>query len=488
MLLFCSLILFSILSVKKYNSDVNSLSKNVQQLETTVNDLKAKLAQALTERKNAEAELKEVNDENQNLKKRLEAARVQIEEETIMRVDMENRHQTMKEELNFRKNLYIKDVESAKREKIETREVLVQGLRDQYEEQLANELQALRHENDELLRQGRQELKQQYESKIEALRNEVARKAATIKEIEKTSSGSKTVQMQLGQELDDAKNRITLLEGKVADLKKLLQQEREESRIVLQARERELDEMRAKYELLDEELKDMLDENIKLKREFAVYNNLLSAEESRLHITPGARSPGDRSTSSPSSGSRLSMLTPGFLQRGNKRKRIHIEEEENLIDIVVESNASTDLEISDQDLEGKFVKLTNKGEKEIGLAGYRLVREASANAPQTSFKFSRNNIVKAGASITIWSSNAEGALHNPPTDIIMKSQAWFASDSVVTRLYDTNNEVCLLFMLFFLFLICIFISLPKPRRLPCASRARRSPAAAAIECWLVSTR
>lgn len=48
------------------------------------------------------------------------------------------------------------------------------------------------------------------------------------------------------------------------------------------------------------------------------------------------------------------------------------------------------------------------------------------------------------AVVTIWSADAEGAAHEPPTSIIMKGQKWFTSDQIVTILSNNSGEVSLL--------------------------------------------
>lgn len=44
--------------------------------------------------------------ENAELRKQLESARKQLEEETLLRVDIENRMQSLREELQFNKQIY----------------------------------------------------------------------------------------------------------------------------------------------------------------------------------------------------------------------------------------------------------------------------------------------------------------------------------------------------------------------------------------------
>lgn len=76
--------------------------------------------------------------------------------------------------------------------------------------------------------------------------------------------------------------------------------------------------------------------------------------------------------------------------------------------------------------------------QEINLGGWQLLRTAGAN--ETSFKFHRSVKIDGGQVITVWSSDS-GANHEPPVNIVMKSQKWFVGDNMKTQLLNTDGEV-----------------------------------------------
>jgi lamin B len=43
--------------------------------------------------------------------------------------------------------------------------------------------------------------------------------------------------------------------------------------------------------------------------------------------------------------------------------------------------------------------------------------------------------------VTIWSSDATEAVHEPPTSLIMKGQKWFPGDHVTTTLLSNSGDV-----------------------------------------------
>lgn len=113
--------------------------------------------------------------------------------------------------------------------------------------------------------------------------------------------------------------------------------------------------------------------------ELAAYDKLLAGEEQRLNITRPNSTSFDATNNSSGSASvhqhhhRSGRVTPSInspsarlsVGPSSKRKRTTIDESEerSLSDFSVTSSAKGDVEITDFDAEGKFVKLFNKGDK-----------------------------------------------------------------------------------------------------------------------------
>ena len=73
-----------------------------------LSDREAQLSAVNQDAKNLEGVLQELRKECQELKDALESAKYALEQETLSRVDLENKLQSKEEELNFKKEMYNK--------------------------------------------------------------------------------------------------------------------------------------------------------------------------------------------------------------------------------------------------------------------------------------------------------------------------------------------------------------------------------------------
>lgn len=101
------------------------------------------------------------------------------------------------------------------------------------------------------------------------------------------------------------------------------------------------------------------------------------------------------------------------------------------------TSSKSDIEISDADADGKYVKLYNKSDKEVAIGGWQIHRQAGGN--ETTFKLHRSVKIDPNGYVTIWSSDA-GVTHDPPKNIVMKSQKWFTGDNTKTQLLNAAGE------------------------------------------------
>lgn len=211
--------------------------------------------------------------------------------------------------------------------------------------------------------------------------------------------------------------------------------------------ESELSRLRDEITSQVRDYQDLMDIKVSLDMEIAAYDKLLSGEENRLNITPGTQHStlSQSSTSFRSGRQTPSMRTPSRL--GNKRKRTTLLDESmehSLSNYSVSSTSKCDIDIKEVDYDhGKFVKLFNKSDKEINIGAWQLLRKSGEN--ETIFKFHRSIKIEPKSTVTVWSSDCTGATHEPPANIVMKTQKWFTGENVKTILLNSEGAVSIFY-------------------------------------------
>ncbi|TDG99391.1 hypothetical protein EPR50_G00193850 [Perca flavescens] len=95
--------------------------------------------------------------------------------------------------------------------------------------------------------------------------------------------------------------------------------------------------------------------------------------------------------------------------------------------------------VNEVDTEGKYVRLTNKSNKNKPLGGWELHLQINNRKP-SMFKSFYSFILKAGETVTIWASGCNGN-HNPSTDLVWNDQTPCGTGKLLVSLYSCNGEV-----------------------------------------------
>ncbi|KAK6624749.1 hypothetical protein RUM44_011609 [Polyplax serrata] len=428
----------------KKTKECRGLEASLNICEHRTTDLQSKYNQAIMEKKKLDDELKEALKELDKLRKANDMTKKYIENETLARVELENKIQSMNEEMNFKNQMYQKEIGELRMKRSEEISELDGRLTIEYEDKLQAALQDLREQHEMQQMANRDEIMALYESKIKNLQDHYVASAAQAS----------------SQELTDALSRIDSLNGqlsklesanagfciRIKELEKLLDVERSRKLEQLALMEQELAKLRMEMAEQLKDYHDLMDIKVALDTEISAYRKLLEFEESRLNITPAhintAASGGGSSSSSIQVTRRGTPIRRTPLGKGlaaNKRRRILVDESQEADSFQVSGEAKGDIEISDVDhREGKFIQLHNKSDKELSLSGWSIKHSAGTDDTETTFKFHRSVKIDGKGHVTVWSMDS-GRTHNPPEHIVMK-QKWFMGDSVMTILVNNDGE------------------------------------------------
>ncbi|KAM5190948.1 lamin-B2 [Callospermophilus lateralis] len=440
-------------SASKREGELSVAQGRVKDLESLFHRSEVELAAALSDKRSLESDAAELRAQLAKAEDGHAVAKKQLEKETLMRVDLENRCQSLQEELDFQRSVFEEEVRETRR-RHERRLVEVDsGRQQEYDVRLAQALEELRSQQDEHVRLYRLELEQTYQAKLDhaKLSSDQNDKAASAAREELKEARMRVE--SLSYQLSSLQKQASAAEDRIRELEEAMTGERERFRKMLDAKEQEMMEMRDVMQQQLAEYQELLDVKLTLDMEISAYRKLLEGEEERLKLSP---SPSSRVTiSRATSSSSSSMSTAGRSSR-SKRRRLEAEEppgsgssgigsgsigsgSSSSFRLAQQASATGSVSIEEIDLEGRFVRLKNNSDKDQSLGNWRIKRQV-LEGDEIAYKFTPKYVLRAGQTVTVWAAGA-GVAHSPPATLVWKSQSsWGSGESFCTVLVNADGE------------------------------------------------
>jgi intermediate filament protein if len=361
-----------------------------------------------------------------DFKEKLQLARSQLDNETLLHIDAENRRQTLEEELEFLKALHEQEM----------KELAALAYRDTTSENRAY----WKSEMGQALR----EIQQIYDDKIEDMRGQMeqhvelkvreVRTGATQQNMEAVHlrEDNKRIRGQMGS-LQDRLNDLDARNALLARELETLRREKDDIERRLQQQNNDLQEdlvkTRAELEAIYKELAHISDTKLGLELEIAAYRKLLEGEENRV----GLRQIVDMITQDQSYTFRQTEATSG-----DKTKVSQVVKGEMSAKTTYQRSAKGPVAIAEIEVSGKFIQLENTGRKEENLGEWKLKRNIDGE-DKIDFGLPKTFVLNPGDKVKIWAKGTKPT-DAPSTDLESDVASWLTGNNITTKLVNPANE------------------------------------------------
>lgn len=289
---------------------LSSNSKLQAELKSVSNSLQLKENFIATQSKDFE-ELKIAHEKLVSklavLQQDLESCQQVLEKETLQRVDLENKIQSVREDLQFKERIHAEELTEAR--KVSTVTINEETFKAEYENKLEATINDLREQHEVDMEQYKDDVESAYNEKITELQSslEVSRSAITSSNDKFTESKIEIEHLKVS--IDKIQKEHAEMKSSNEELQRKVETQQEVHTNAIRQMEQERDETKTTLSVLEKEYQELADIKVKLDGEISVYRKLLEEEETRLHMTPSP------------------MQTRSKAKPRRKRKRIAVQDD-----------------------------------------------------------------------------------------------------------------------------------------------------------------
>ncbi|KAG7258029.1 hypothetical protein CRUP_036106 [Coryphaenoides rupestris] len=302
------------------------------------------------------ADVADLQQQLDNVDAVLRESQTQLSSEVLRRVDLENRMQSLKEQLDLQRN--ISDQE-------------LQDVRSRHESRIV-------------------ELENTQQSMLE--KDDMA--SSTRDELTSTKLRVETLGLQLRQ----SQKEKSALESRVQDLERSLDLERGSWHQRLGQKEQEVAGLRDQLLSQLEDYESLLDVKLALDMEINAYRKMLEVEEQRLHLSPSPSQHGGPVPRTHDHGVRRS--------RGKKRKHEGPSGSSPAYKMSTHAASRGSVSVAEVDPEGNYVVLKNDSAEDQPLGGW-VIRRTHPGSADISFHIPPGCVLPGGHALTGWKAGAE---------------------------------------------------------------------------------
>lgn len=255
------------------------------------NQIKA-LSKELEEYKSAYEKL---SSKHAALQNDFDAAQKTFESETLLRVDFENKIQSLREDLQFKEKIHAQELEEAR--KISTVTISEDAFKAEYEQRLEKTICDLREQHEQEIENYKDDTEAAFNAKVEELQMSLEKTRQANVSSAEAVTGMKVKVEKLEQVVQKLQVENNTLTNRSQDLEGQLEMQREVRASAVTEITKERDEALETLANMEREYSELQEIKVKLDGEINVYRKLLQEEEKRLHLTPSPMPEGSKTRS-----------------------------------------------------------------------------------------------------------------------------------------------------------------------------------------------
>jgi len=396
----------------------------IEQQNQQLSDIEAELNLLRRRAELLEADRVKAKRTISRLQDALNRVRIDIDNETLLQVDAENRRQALEDELEFLKSIFEQELKELM--DLAYRDTTTEN-REFWKNEMGPALREIQQMYDGKLDNLKDEMETMYNLKIQEFRTGASRQgidqAHTKEEITRLKSIT-----------SDLKGKINELEARNAQIQleiDMLEREREERRKTLEDEnmdlKQQLAKMQAEQAAITEELAKISDSKLTLELEIAGYRKLLEGEENKDGLKQIVDSM--YSTMMSSQGEREGRdhgLNVSQSVRGNITAKT-----------TYQRSAKGPVNVGDCDPKGEFITLENTSKKDENVGGWSVKRNIDGRE-MPGFTLPSDTVIRAGEKVKVYARGKAGSDHRGIESTV---EVWDTTGSIInTKFCNPNGE------------------------------------------------
>ncbi|CAI2357844.1 unnamed protein product [Caenorhabditis sp. 36 PRJEB53466] len=392
---------------------IDDLLVELSGLEAEINLLKRRIALL-------EEEVLRLKKENQRLTFELQKVRKDLDHETLLRIDNQNKVKTILEEIDFMKRGFEDELKSL--QAMAARDTTSEN-REYFKNELANAIREIRNEYDQMMTGNRSDLESWYQLRVQEINTQSNRQNAENNFQKEEVKRLRSQTSELRGKLSDLESRNVLLEKQIEELNYQLEDDQRSYEAALNDKDAQIRRLREDCQALMVELQMLLDTKQTLDGELKVYRKMLDGEQDQSGLRQLVEQ----------------VVRTSAINEVADTETMRVVKGEHSSRTSYQRSAKGNVAIHETSPDGKFVVLenTHRG-KEEPLGDWKLKRKIDGKR-EIVFTFPSDFVLHPLKTVKIF-ARGQGA-SNPPDALVFEGDDTFGvGANVQTILYNNKGE------------------------------------------------